>query len=101
MNTTKSELIGVWKSDSEKTLRSMRNVDGITCKAKQLFENNFFGHLIAEYTERKSRFYFDRKDDNTAGMKSFSPYRLVEETAEKFVVQYFDELENEEITKEL
>lgn len=96
-----SELVGIWKSNSEKTLASMREVEGISCKAKRLFEGDFFGHLIAEYTDVQGRFYFDREEDNTEGMKEFSRYRLLEETPEKFVIEYYDGLTESEVTKEL
>ena len=96
-----SELQGVWKSDSEMTLASMRSVEGISCKAKELFEGDFFGHLIAEYTDNQSRFYFDRDEDNSEGMKDFSPYKLLEETPEKFVIEYYDDLTGGKVTKEL
>jgi hypothetical protein len=97
----KSELIGVWKSDAEKTLGSMRKVEGINCTARKHFENDFFGHLIAEYTGEKGRVYFDRDEENLEGMKVFAPYKLLRENSEEFVIQYYDDYFDEEVTKVL
>ncbi|WP_155238687.1 hypothetical protein [Teredinibacter turnerae] len=101
MKSKPSELVGIWKSDAVRTLASMRQVEGISCKAKELFKNDFFGHLIAEYTSNQGRSYFDRDEDNAEGMKDFSPYLMLEETPEKFVIQYHDDLTDSEVTKEL
>jgi len=92
----KSELVGVWKSNAEKTLASMRSTDGITKKAKNLFENDFFGHLVAEYRKNDGRVYFDKDEENTVDMKEFSPYELLEENKDKFVFKYYDQLEQTE-----
>lgn len=92
----KSALFGVWKSNEEKTLQSMRTVSGITNKARQLLKNDFFGHLIAEYRENDARAYFDRDKDNTEEMKKFYPYQVLEENKEFFVIRVHNELEGGE-----
>ncbi|MDO3388529.1 hypothetical protein QWI17_21965 [Gilvimarinus sp. SDUM040013] len=69
--TKQSGLFGVWKSNEAKALDSMRRVVGVSEKAKELFENDFFGHLIAECRADEGRYYFDREEDNIEGMKEF------------------------------
>lgn len=92
----KSALIGVWKSNAAKTLQSVRSVDGVTEKAKRLFENDFFGHLIVEYREKEARSYFDQDADNIECIKEFYPYQLIEENEELFIVKEHDRLEDGE-----
>lgn len=107
----KSELLGVWKSNEELTLKSMNSIDGVTQKAKDIFEDNFFGHLIAEYKESGARAYFDNCEaecdkTNDCGsvcddFKKFSPYKLLEETDSFFVIRNYDELQSKEVEKTL
>ncbi len=54
-----SDLLGVWKSNEEKTFDSINSIDGIPQKAMDYFNDNFFGHLIVEYKPSKARAYFD------------------------------------------
>lgn len=96
-----NELIGVWKSDAEKTLQSMRSVEGIPEKSKQLLENNLFGHLVVEYREHEARSYFDADEHKATAMKAFYPYRLTEASKDAFVVHYYDETEGKYLTKTL
>ena len=71
----------------------MQAVSGITEKARKIFENDFFGRLIAEYRDSEGRVYFDRDGDNTEEMKTFYPYQVLEENEEIFVIRVHDELE--------
>ena len=98
---TQSDLFGVWKSNESKTLDSMRSVYGVSEQARELFENDFFGHLIAEYGDGEGRYYFDREEDNVEGMKNFKPYELLEENESVFTIKYFDDFEEKEVTKTL
>jgi hypothetical protein len=101
LEKSKSELIGLWKSDAEKTLGSMREVEGINGTVRKKFENDYFGHLIAEFTGEKGRVYFDRDEENVQAMKVFAPYKLLKENSEEFVIQYYDDYCAEEVTKVL
>lgn len=86
-----SELIGVWKSNKQKTLESMGTVSGIDPKAKALFEGDFFGQMIVEFRRGESRAYFEDDSLNAEGTAHFSPYRLIVETKEFFLLQEIDE----------
>ncbi len=107
----KSELLGVWKSNEELTIESMNSIVGVTQKAKDIFENDFFGHLIAEYKETEARAYFDNCEEecektNNCGsvcddFKKFTPYELIEETDSYFIIQNYDELLSEDVEKTL
>ena len=88
-----NELIGTWKSNAEKTLLSMRSASGISDKAKKIFKDDFFGHLIVEYRKADVRVYFDRVEDNVEEMLEFYPYKLLEADDSKFVIESFDLLE--------
>jgi len=79
-----NELVGLWKSDAEKTLESMRLADGLSEKARRFFEDDFFGHLIAEYRENEARMYFDADSEDA----QFCPYRLMEQNDRVFVIEH-------------
>lgn len=89
----------------------MNSIDGVTQKAKDLFEDNFFGHLISEYRESEARAYFDNceveckntKDCDSVcdDFKKFVPYELLEETESYFIIRVYDELLAEEVEKTL
>lgn len=89
----RGELIGVWKSDAKKTLASMESASGINDKAKKIFVDDFFGHLIVEYRKHDVRAYFDNIDDTIEEMLEFYPYKLLEADDSKFVVERYDLLE--------
>lgn len=44
---------GVWRSDVDKTLESMRGTGKVNDKQRKLFEGDFFGRLSIEITCRK------------------------------------------------
>ncbi len=97
LNCLGSELVGLWKSNEELTLRSMNEVGGVSAKARRVFENGFFGRLNAEYREKDGRVYFDNAEDNTEENYKHHPYTLIEETDEYFLIKYFDLLEETSI----
>lgn len=86
-----SELIGVWQSNKLKTLQSMEAVSGIDPKAKALFEGDFFGLMIVEFRQGEWRTYFEDENLNAGGTAHFTPYQLIAETKEFFVLQELDE----------
>jgi hypothetical protein len=96
-----SDLIGVWKSDEQKTLASMNQTTGVTKEAKKIFEDNFFGRLKTEFRKDEWRAYFDAEEDNVEGMEEFRPYTLIEETDKEFTIEYYDEMNEEKVTKVL
>jgi hypothetical protein len=96
-----SELIGVWKSDEQKTLASMNQTTGVTKEAKKIFEDNLFGRLKTEFRKDEWRAYFDAEEDNVEGMEGFRPYALIEETDKEFIIEYYDEMNEEKVTKVL
>jgi hypothetical protein len=92
-------LIGVWKSDEQKTLASMNQTTGVTKRAKEVFENDFFGRLNIEYRKDEWRSYFDGEEDGIDGNEIFLPYTLVEETDKEFIIEYYDEINEEKVTQ--
>ncbi|WP_188151470.1 hypothetical protein [Teredinibacter waterburyi] len=97
----KSALVGKWKSNEEKSLKSMGDVEAMPDDVRKFMEKDFFGHLIAEYKETEARIYFDKKDLNTEESYKFSPYSLVREDEEYFLIKYFDKAENTDVTRKL
>ena len=87
-----SELIGVWKSNLDLTMASLNQVEGLPKEVSELFYNDFFGHLVAEFKLNEARFYFENEDDNYEEELEFSPYILREENEFVFVVEAYDEL---------
>jgi hypothetical protein len=94
-------IVGVWKSNEVKTLKSINTKSGITLKARKLLEGDFFGHLIVEFRENTSRAYWDKEENNTEDMLKFYPYILIEVTEKYFLVDSYDFLEDKMITKKL
>ena len=91
-----STLLGKWKSNEKLTLESMNGVEGVTKKAREVFENNFFGHLVVEYKEKEYRSINDK--DNIES--SFVPYEVLEVTDRYIRIREWSDLlkENEEST---
>jgi hypothetical protein len=73
-------ILGKWKSNAELTLKSMNSVEGVTPKARELFESDFFGNLVIEIQEDESR-ATDLKENVDFG---FEAYEVLEVT-EKFI----------------
>ena len=71
-----SALLGKWKSNEKLTLDSMNSVAGVVPKVRELFENDFFGHLVVEYKENEYR-SINEKDNYES---SFKPYEVLEVT---------------------
>lgn len=102
----KSDLIGIWKSNKEKTLESVFSIDGMPPKAVEFFEK-YLGHMIVEFRENEKRTYFDNceedcDDENCIETvcneaKKFNQYKIIKETNNHFIISYFDEFENKTI----
>ena len=95
-----NELLGFWKSDEQKTLASMNQVEGITDKARELFEEDFFGHLVTEYRESDTRSFFDN-GDNVEELLDYHSYKVLEVNPSRFRVLVYDPLEKKELEKTL
>jgi len=81
------DLLGYWKSDESKTLKSMRSTPGITEKSKELFENNFFGKLVVEYKEDTYRSKFELDEDNIKEFYKYYPYKVLEKGPNYYLLQ--------------
>ena len=107
----KSGLFGVWKSNEAKTLNYINSLDNIPEKSVAFLSDDFFGHLIVEYKNTEVRAYFDNCEDDYEDqfcietvckeMKEFEPYKILEETEQKFIISYFDELEGKIVEETL
>ncbi|MEO0574993.1 MAG: hypothetical protein AAF004_05980 [Pseudomonadota bacterium] len=80
------KLQGSWKSDAERTLASMRSVTGVSARARKMFENDFFGHLIVDYRGETRRMVLDDEDYDTG----FTPFEIVDERDESVVLRAWD-----------
>jgi len=69
-------IVGTWKSNAERTLESMNSVEGVTPKAREYLEKDFFGHLVNEIREHDSR-SFDARGGFDSG---YEPYEVLEVT---------------------
>ncbi|WHI47598.1 hypothetical protein [Microbulbifer sp. VAAF005] len=95
----KSALVGVWKSNADRTISSMIKVQGVPEKARKFMEDDFFGHLFFEFTETEVRVYFDKEELNTEESHNFASYTLVSESEQYFELNHYDELEAREVTE--
>jgi len=82
----KNSLVGKWKSHEEKTLDSVRNTPGVTEKAMHLFEHDFFGKLINEYSKTTSKTYYENPADNIEGFNVPESYKILEETESYYLL---------------
>ena len=85
-------LVGIWKSDAKKSLASMNQAGDVSAEARELFENDFFGHLFIEYTETESRSWLDNDELES----DFEPYEVVEIGASHVTMRSYDELFGED-----
>ena len=85
--TDSDALVGVWKSDAERTLDSMRATAGIPDERRRALESDYYGHLVLEYRADTVRAYFD-DDDYDSGRR---PYRIVSADSERIVTSEWNE----------
>jgi len=81
-------IIGTWKSDAERTLQSMRQVDDLSPNARSRFEDDFYGHLIVEYRVDTVRARFD----NAAYDTGYQPYEVVAVSDGEIVTREWNEI---------
>jgi hypothetical protein len=81
-------IIGTWKSDTERTLQSMRQVVDLPPRAQSYFENNFYGHLIVEYRVDTVRAKFDNSNYDT----DYQPYKVISVSNEKIITSEWNEI---------
>jgi hypothetical protein len=67
-------LLGTWKSNEQKTLKSMNSIAEVSEESRKLFENGFFGQLVVEYKENESRSLIEEDGFDTG----FQSYHVVE-----------------------
>lgn len=67
-------IVGKWRSNAKLTLKSLQGIDGITPQTRAFLENDFFGHLVIEIQEDRSRTVHEG-DDYDSG---FEPYEVLE-----------------------
>ncbi len=86
-------LLGKWRSDEERTLQEVQKIPALPEKFRELFENNFFGKLVFEFTKNKIYSEFD-------GETSEGSYKVVRSTDESITVRARSSLlqEDEETT---
>jgi len=80
-------IIGTWKSNAKMTLKSMNENPNVTKKAKELFSNDFFGHLIVIVRKKDSASYFDNEPHENL---IYEPYRILEKNKDFMVTEYND-----------
>jgi hypothetical protein len=83
-----SGIVGVWKSDTERTLQSMRATPGIPEERRRELESDYYGHLVLEYDADTVRAYFDNEDYDSGRR----PYRVVSADSERIVTSEWNEL---------
>jgi len=81
-------IIGVWKSDADRTLASMRIAGNVTPEALRIYENDYYGHLVIEYRRDTVRAWFDNSDYDTG----YQPYEVVEVAPDHVVTREWNEL---------
>ncbi len=93
-------LIGIWKSNSERTLASLNTVEGISDDARKYLKQNVFGLLTREFTATELRTYFGQVKAGEQSSK-FQPYRIVETNDNKIVIEHTDPLTNKKTVSTL
>ena len=83
-------LIGTWQSNEKMTLQSMHEIPEVSEKAKVLFEHDFFGKLINEYGPKNSKSYYKNSSENYEGIDKPSPYKIIEETNEYYIISNYN-----------
>ncbi len=81
-------IIGVWRSDTERTLESMREATDLPSGIRAQLENDFFGYLVVEYQEDTIRARFLNSSYDTG----YQPYEVITVSEEKIVTREWNEL---------
>jgi hypothetical protein len=87
----RSGIVGVWKSDAERTLESMRATPGIPDERRRALESDYYGHLVLEYDADTVRAHFDNEDYDSGRR----PYRVVSADSKRIVTSEWNELTQE------
>jgi len=79
-----NSLVGSWKSDTNKSLDSMRSMKDVPDETKAYFEKEFFGRLTMIYDDATYSAVLKGEED----IKPDSyPYKIVEESDEYYIVE--------------
>ena len=79
------DLLGSWRSNRELTAREMDKSTRVTREQRAILEP-MFGELIFVYTESEATAFID-------GTVSVTPYKVISQTSNSVVIEYFDEVE--------
>lgn len=82
-NEVHETIIGKWQSDETLTLEDM-NRHSITTKARDIFEDDFFGKLIIIIRKNEFASYFLGEDE-----PKFEPYEIIESNENSITIQYY------------
>lgn len=74
-------LNGTWKSDAARTLADIGARDALSDSSKSALSNDFFGHMVHEWTCSSLTAWFDYQQRPEA-----MPYMLTESTSDSVVV---------------
>lgn len=91
------KLQGVWQSDADMTLDSMRGVTGMSPRAKAMLEDDFFGRLVVEYQGQTRRAYLQDDDYDTG----FEPFEIIDERAKSIVLREWNVVLDDYFTEEI
>jgi hypothetical protein len=83
-NKLANSLVGKWKSDTSKSLQSMRSIKEIPEETRAYFEKDFFGRLTIEYKDKTYSAILEGEENIKPDE---FPYRIVEETPEYYIVE--------------
>jgi hypothetical protein len=81
-------IVGVWKSDAERTLDSMRATPGIPADRRRALEADYYGHLVLDYDADTVRAYFDNGNYDSGRR----PYRVVSADSKRVITSEWNEL---------
>lgn len=81
-------IVGIWKSDAQRTLESMRATPGIPEQRRSALEQDYYGHLVVEYGAKTVRAYFDDGHYDSGER----PYRVIFADRRSVVTSEWNEL---------
>lgn len=90
--------VGIWQSNEEKTLASMRAMPGIPDKERETYENDFFGKLVNEIRADSFTTFFA---NDVPASPVFIPAQIEVVSGDTIRMRYYHEYRKEYVEREI